>query len=251
VLAVVNQKGGTGKTTTAIHVAAGFAEAGERVLLIDADAQGNVGTSLDLKSPGTLFHLMIDGESLDNLTTPARANLDLLGADAGLAVIDLKLPSMKGRSRVLERHLERWRSHYDRVVIDCGPSLSLLNQNALCAATGVLIPVACEYLSLVGVRQVLRTLRNVEKLLGHEVALVGVVPTMFDRRRRMDRQVLVALQERFGDQVAPAIRQNSRITEAPSHGKTIFEYDHRSNGAVDYRGLVRWLGDRDWEVANG
>jgi chromosome partitioning protein len=115
----------------------------------------------------------------------------------------------------------------------------------------VLIPVACDYLSLGGVRQVLRTLRNVEKLLGHPVALVGVVPTMYDRRRRMDRQVLVALQERFAGQVAPPIRQNSRVTEAPSHGKTIFEYDHRSNGAVDYRALVSWLGARDWEVADG
>jgi len=247
-LAVMNQKGGTGKTTTAIHVAVGLAAAGERVLLIDADAQGNVGTSLDASSPGNLFHLMIEGRTLGDLVESVRPNLDLLAADAGLAAIDLRLPTMKGRSRILRQALEAGRNRYDRIIIDCGPSLSLLNQNALCASDGILVPVSCDYLSLVGVRQVLRTLRNVGKLLDHELELVGLVPTMYDGRRRIDRQVHQALVDRFGERVAPAIRQTTRITEAPSRAKTIFEDAPTSRGAEDYRQLVRWVSKRSWRA---
>ena len=245
-LAVMNQKGGTGKTTTAIHVAAGLAAAGERVLLIDADAQGNIGTSLDATSPGNLFHLMIEGRPLTELSAPVRDNLDLLAADAGLAAIDLRLPTMKGRSRILHKQLAPHRARYDRIVIDCGPSLSLLNQNALCAADGVLVPVSCDYLSLVGVRQVMRTMRNVGKLLDHELELVGLVPTMYDGRRRIDRQVHQALVERFAERVSPAIRQTTRITEAPSRAKTVFEDAPSSRGAADYRELVNWVIKRPW-----
>ncbi len=250
-LAVVNQKGGTGKTTTAIHVAVGLAQAGERVLLIDADAQGNVGTSLDASSPGNLFHLMLEGRALNDLTSPVRENLDLLAADAGLAAIDLRLPTMKGRSRILRQALTESRKSYDRIVIDCGPSLSLLNQNALCAADGILVPVSCDYLSLVGVRQVVRTMRNVGKLLDHELELVGLVPTMYDGRRRIDRQVHQALVERFDERVAPAIRQTTRITEAPSRARTVFEDAPNSKGAEDYRALVKWVIKRNWRVGDG
>jgi chromosome partitioning protein len=248
-LAVVNQKGGTGKTTTAIHLAVGLAERGERVLLIDADAQGNVGTSLNASSPGNLFHLMIDGRPLSELTANLRENLDLLGADAGLSAIDLRLPTMKGRSRILRQALSESRKGYDRIVIDCGPSLSLLNQNALCAADGILVPVSCDYLSLVGVRQVLRTMGNVSKLLDHELELVGLVPTMYDGRRRIDRQVHSALAERFAERVAPAIRQTTRITEAPSRARTVFEDSPKSRGAEDYRNLVDWVFKRAWRVS--
>ena len=250
-LAVMNQKGGTGKTTTAIHVAVGLAELGERVLLMDADAQGNVGTSLDASSPGNLFHLMIEGRPLPELCAPVRGNLDLLAADAGLAAIDLRLPTMKGRSRVLHKMLAPYRARYDRIVIDCGPSLSLLNQNALCVADGVLVPVSCDYLSLVGVRQVMRTMRNVGKLLSHELELVGLVPTMYDGRRRIDRQVHSALVERFGARVSPAIRRTTRITEAPSRAKTVFEDAPKSRGAADYRELVDWVSKRPWRVPVG
>lgn len=248
-LAVVNQKGGTGKTTTAIHIAVGLALRGEKVLLIDADAQGNVGTSLDASSPGNLFHLMIEGKPLGQLTAGIRENLDLLAANSGLAAIDLRLPTMKGRSRILSEALADSRKSYDRIVIDCGPSLSLLNQNALCAADGVLVPVSCDYLSLVGVRQVLRTMRNVEKLLDHKLELVGLVPTMYDGRRRIDRQVHSAIAERFPDRISPTIRQTTRITEAPSRARTVFEDAPNSKGAEDYRGLVEWVFKRPWRVS--
>ena len=248
ILAVMNQKGGTGKTTTAIHVAAGFAEKGERVLLIDADAQGNVGASLKVKGPGNLKDLMLDGRSLSDLRVDVSPQLHLLTADAGLAVIDLHLPGMKGRSRALQRALQPAKSQYDRIIIDCSPSLSLLNQNALCAADGLLIPVSCDYLALVGVRQVMRTIANVRELLGHPVRLVGVVPTLYDHRRRIDRQVRATLLERFGDQLAPVVRQSVRVTEAPGHGGTVFDSAPSSRGAEDYRRLVNWLAERAWRA---
>ena len=248
VLAVMNQKGGTGKTTTAIHVAAGFAEKGERVLLIDADAQGNVGASLQVKGPGNLKDLMLDGRPLEELRVEVSPNLHLLTADAGLAVIDLHLPGMKGRARALQRALEAVKPHYDRIVIDCSPSLSLLNQNALCAADGLLIPVSCDYLALVGVRQVMRTIANVRELLGHPVQLIGVVPTLYDHRRRIDRQVRATLLERFGEELAPVVRQSVRITEAPGYGGTVFDSAPSSRGAEDYRRLVNWLAERVWRA---
>lgn len=248
ILAVMNQKGGTGKTTTAIHVAAGFAERGDRVLLVDADAQGNVGASLQIKGPGTLKDLMLDGKDLADLTVTARPQLDLLTSDASIAVIDLHLPSMRGRARLLQRSLAPFLGRYDRVVIDCGPSLSLLNQNALCAADGLLIPVSCDYLALVGVRQVMRTIANVQDLLNHPVEVVGVIPTLYDPRRRIDRQVRATLQERFADRLGPVVRQSVRITEAPGQGGTVFDTAPSSRGAQDYRRLVDWLAGRQWRT---
>jgi len=229
-------------------VAAGFAQKGERVLLLDADAQGNVGASLQIKGPGNLKDLMLDARPLDELILEVNDHLHVLTADAGLAVIDLHLPGMKGRSRTLQRALLPSKSRYDRIVIDCSPSLSLLNQNALCAADGLLIPVSCDYLALVGVRQVMRTISNIQELLGHPVQLVGVVPTLYDHRRRIDRQVRATLLERFGTQLAPVVRQSVRITEAPGHGGTVFDTAPSSRGADDYRRLVTWLAERPWRA---
>ena len=194
---------------------------------------------------------MIEGRPLPELSAPVRDNLELLAADAGLAAIDLRLPTMKGRSRILHKLLAPYRVRYDRIIIDCGPSLSLLNQNALCVSDGVLVPVSCDYLSLVGVRQVMRTMRNVGKLLDHELELVGLVPTMYDGRRRIARQVHQALVERFSDRVSPAIRQTTRITEAPSRARTVLEAAPNSRGAEDYRELVKWVIKRPWRVNHG
>ncbi len=266
-VAVLNQKGGTGKTTTSVNIAAGLAEqrmgsgaeskSGEgksssRVLLIDADAQGNVGISLGLKAQHTLYHVLMDEMSIDDAAVPLGANFDVVCSDDTLAAAEIKLAQHPGRGGVLARKLEQ-AGHdiggYTHVVIDCAPSLSLINQNALCSVDEVLIPVACDYLSLVGVKQVLKTLKNVHAHLGHTVKVGGVLPTFYDSRAKICRDSLEALRKHFGDLCLPPIRQNTKLKEAPSHKKTIFEHDPTSTGAEDYRVVVSYMVARAEMVA--
>ena len=240
-LAVLNQKGGVGKTTTSVNLAAGLAEAGGRVLLIDGDAQGNVGVSLGIKAEKTLYHVLMEAISIDDAVVPLGANFDVLCSDDTLAAAEIKLAQHPGRGGVLQKKLDRAGKDiggYTHVIIDCAPSLSLINQNALCAVDEVLIPVACDYLSLVGVKQVLKTLKNVHAHLGHTVMVGAVLPTFYDARAKICRDALEALRKHFGDLCLPPIRQNTKLKEAPSHKKTIFEHDPSSTGAEDYRVVV-------------
>ncbi|MCS6798378.1 MAG: ParA family protein [Myxococcota bacterium] len=237
-VAVFNHKGGTGKTTTAINLAAGLAEAGRRVLLVDADAQGNVGASLGIRGERTLYHVLVTGTPAADAVVPVRPGLDVLTSNETLAAAELALASMPGRERVLRERLSERVHGYDVVVLDCAPALSLLNQNALVYADAVLVPVGCDYLSLVGVRQVLRTIGHVRRLLRHELSLLGVLPTFFDARNRIAHEALQTLRRHFGDRCLPPIRVNTRLREAPSARRTIFEHAPDSHGAEDYRRLV-------------
>jgi chromosome partitioning protein len=241
VLAVFNHKGGTGKTTTSVQVAAGLAEKGARVLLVDTDGQGNVATSLNLSSERSLYHVIVMGLSLEQAVTEARPNLDVLLSNETLAAAELYLAGQKRRDRVLAQRLERARDLYDYVIVDCSPSLSLMNQNALAFADAVLCPVACDYLSLVGVRQVLRTIKQVNRILGHSVALWGVLPTQFETRARICREALETLKQNFGDACLSPIHYVSRVKEAPSVGKTLFEYAPSSTATEDYWRVVEKL----------
>jgi chromosome partitioning protein len=243
-VAVLNQKGGTGKTTTSVNIAAGLAERGHRVLLVDADAQGNVGISLGLKAQHTLFHVLMDEVSVDDAVVPIGGNFDVLCSDDTLAAAEIKLAQHPGRGGVLAKRLAAAGKDiggYTHVVIDCAPSLSLINQNALCAVDEVLIPVACDYLSLVGVKQVLKTLKNVHAHLGHTVKVGAVLPTFYDARAKICRDSLEALKKHFGELCLPPIRQNTKLKEAPSHKKTIFEHDPECSGALDYRVVVDYM----------
>jgi chromosome partitioning protein len=251
-VAVLNQKGGTGKTTTSVNLAAGLAERGGRVLLIDADAQGNVGVSLGLKAQYTLYHVLMDEVSVDDAVVPIGNTFDVLCSDDSLAAAEIKLAQHPGRGAVLSRRLEAAGKEiggYTHIVIDCAPSLSLINQNALCAVDEVIIPVACDYLSLVGVKQVLKTLKNVHSHLGHTVKVGGVVPTFYDARAKICRDALEALRKHFGDLCLPPVRQNTKLKEAPSHRKTIFEHDPNSSGAEDYRVVVATIAARAEMIA--
>lgn len=241
VLAVFNHKGGTGKTTTSVQVAAGLAEKGARVLLVDTDGQGNVATSLALTAERSLYHVIVMGLSLEQAVIEARPNLDVLPSNETLAAAELYLAGQKRRDRVLAQRLERARDFYDYVIVDCSPSLSLMNQNALAFADAVLCPVACDYLSLVGVRQVLRTIKQVNRILGHSVSLWGVLPTQFDTRARICREALETLRQNFGDACLSPIHYVSRVKEAPSVGKTLFEYAPTSNATEDYWRVVEKL----------
>ena len=241
-IACLNQKGGTGKTTTAVSLAAGLAERGLRTLLIDADAQGNVGVSLGLRGEHTLYHVLVDGLPPQDCAVPVRSNLDVITANETLANAEVHLARMGGqRDAVMRGRLAALGAPYDFVVLDCGPSISLLNQNALSYADEVLIPVSCDYLSLVGVRQVMRTIRGVNEVLHHPVRILGVVPTFYDMRLRIAREAIRTLEKHFPGKVLPPVRVNTRLREAPATRKTIFEHAPNSHGAEDYRRLVEWI----------
>lgn len=241
VLAVFNHKGGTGKTTTAVSVAAGLAARGSRVLLVDTDGQGNVGASLALAPERSLYHVLVMGLPVADAVVSARPGLDVLPANETLAAAELYLAGRRQRDRVLAERLAPARERYDFVIVDCSPSLSLMNQNALVFADSVLCPVACDYLSLIGVRQVLRTIRQVNRLLGHKVALWGVLPTQFDARARICHEALATLREHFGERCLPPVRQTIKVKEAPAEGKTLFEYAPESSAACDYDRVVDQL----------
>jgi chromosome partitioning protein len=247
VIAVFNHKGGTGKTTTSVSLAAGLAMRGKRVLIVDTDSQGNVGVSLNVKSERTLYHVVVMGLPPADAATRVRENLDVIASNESLAAAELYLAGRQNRDRVLSRRLEAARTAYDVVVLDCSPSLSLMNQNALVFADGVLVPVACDYLSLVGVRQVIRTVKNVNQLLHHPVQIWGVLPTFYDARARICREALTTMKDHFGARCLLPIRAAMKIKEAPSQGQTIFEYATGSNAAEDYLRVV----DRLLEGSSG
>ncbi len=238
VIAVFNHKGGTGKTTTSVSVAAGLAMRGKRVLLVDTDAQGNVGVSFNLKAERSLYHVVVMGLAPSDAAVPVRDGLDLIASNESLAAAELYLAGRQNRDRVLARRLEGARASYDFIVLDCSPSLSLMNQNALVFADGVLVPVACDYLSLVGVRQVIRTVKNVNQLLHHPVQIWGVLPTFYDSRARICREALATMRDHFAERCLSPIRAAMKVKEAPSQGRTIFEYAAGSPAADDYLHVV-------------
>jgi chromosome partitioning protein len=237
-IAVFNHKGGTGKTTTAVSVASGLAETGKRVLLVDVDAQGNVGVSLGVRGERSLYHVLVLGTDPRDATIPVTDQFDVITSNESLAAAELYLASRPHRDRILrERMLGA--DGYDYVILDCSPSLSLLNQNALVYADNVLVPVSCDYLSLVGVKQVIKTLRDVYEHLKHPVQILGVIPTMYDSRHKIGREVIETLQQKFGELCFPPVRANIKLREAPASRQTIFEYAPDSSGAEDYRAVVQ------------
>jgi chromosome partitioning protein len=253
-IAVLNQKGGTGKTTTSVSVAAGLAMREDtRVLLVDCDPQGNVGHSLGKKPTHTLYHVLMDKVSAHDAMVKVNDRLHLLMGDDTLAAAEIQMAQHPARGSVLSKRLHplEQRERFTHVVVDCGPSLSLINQNALCYVDEVIVPVACDYLSLVGVKQVLKTVKNIQTHLGHPVRVGGIVPTMYDGRAKICRDALLALQDHFGALCLEPIRNNTKLKEAPSVQKTIFEHDPSSTGAVDYRRVVEYIAARGLAHARG
>jgi chromosome partitioning protein len=242
-LAIFNHKGGTGKTTTSVSLAAGLAARGVRVLLVDTDSQGNIGVSLGVKAEKTLYHVLVMGIRPSDAAISVRPNLDVIVSNETLAAAELYLAGRQNRDRILRERLASTFNDYDVVMLDCSPSLSLLNQNALVVADGIIVPVACDFLSLVGVRQVIKTVKNVNSLLHHPVQIYGVLPTFYDARARICRDAVDALREHFGERLLPPIRQATRLKEAPAQGKTIFEFAPESNSAQDYGQVVDLLVD--------
>ena len=245
VLAVANQKGGVGKTTTALNVATSVALAGRRVLLVDVDPQGNLTSGVGLKGErapgGTVYEaLLTDGDPASFVLPTRVERLFLIPADRNLTGAEIELVSIPERERRLARVLDGLRSHYDDIFIDCPPSLGLLTLNALVAADAVLIPLHCEYFALEGLAELVGTMRRVRGGLNPALDIEGVLLTMYDDRTNLGQLVARDVREFFKDKVFNTIiPRNVRLGEAPSHGIPAVLYDAKSRGAAAYVALAR------------
>lgn len=235
--AVINYKGGTGKTSTAIHIAHGLSLKGKRVLLIDTDPQGSISHYFGIKSDKTLFDLLIQQEPIQHCITNLRPNLDAILSNERIFPAEIKMAKENQREYILARALSALNG-YDFVILDCAPSMNILNQNALVYAQELLLPVSMEYLSLIGVKQLLKNIKIINKLFNKKVKISKVIPTFFDKRNKKSKDILESLKRVFPNIVSEPVGINVRMSEAPGKKMTIFEYDPNSSVAEDYLLIV-------------
>ncbi len=250
IIAFANQKGGVGKTTTAVNLGACLAQKGKKVLLVDSDPQGNATSGLGIERQelnNCLYDLLIDGGDPDTFICHSGiANLDLIPSTIKLAGAEVELVSLIGREYRLKEGLKRIVSRYAFILIDCPPSLGLLTLNALSFAVKVLIPIQCEYYALEGLGQLLNTFHAVRNFLNSHLEVFGVVLTMYDSRTNLSQQVAEEVRKVFGGKVFDTIvPRNVRLSEAPSFGKPVVLYDQSSAGAQAYQSLSQEVLERD------
>ncbi|MEW6230915.1 MAG: ParA family protein [Chloroflexota bacterium] len=253
IYAIANQKGGVGKTTTAINLGACLSARGRRVLLVDADPQANTtsGLGFDKRQVGlSIYDVLVGDLPLTSaVQVTRRLGLDLVPSSLPLAGAEVELVELPGREKRLAQALRGIKGRYDCVMIDCPPSLGLLTINALAAARGVIVPIQCEYLALEGLSQLMQTIRLVHDNLNPALHLVGVVMTMFDPRVNLSLQVVQEVQRHFPREIFRTIIPRSiRLSEAPSYGQTILEYDPTSRGAVAYQNLAEEVLSRETDL---
>ncbi len=244
VIAIANQKGGVGKTTTAVNLGASLAASEQHTLIIDSDPQGNATSALGFtKDPArrTLYQALILNEPIERVTIDAQIDrLDLIPSDKNLVGAAVELISMDNREYRLKEAIEPLRGKYDFILIDCPPSLDILTVNALAASDSVLVPVQCEFLALEGVSELLDTLARLRRAINPSLAIEGILLTMYDDRTTLSKQVAADLRSFFGAQVFESvIPRNVRLAEAPSHGMPVIFYDIHSRGAESYIQLAK------------
>ena len=240
-IAVLNQKGGVGKTTSAVNIASFLAITETPVLLIDMDPQANASTGIGISNKKlSIYDLLINNKNINNAIYKTDIDfLDIIPSESKLAGAEIELVSMFTRETILKQIIQNITGKYKYVIIDCPPSLGLLTINALTASDYIIIPIQCEYYALDGLSQLLNTIRLVQKNLNSNLKIEGILITMFDSRLNLSQQVLKEVQDYFGDKVYKTlINRNVKLGEAPSHGKPIILYDASSTGSQNYMNLV-------------
>ena len=250
IIAIANQKGGVGKTTTAINLSACLAEKGQRVLVIDIDPQGNTTSGLGIAKDNvdnTIYEVMLQEIDIsDAICKDIFENLDIIPSNVNLAGAEIDLIDIENREYILKNAINTVRNNYDYVILDCPPSLSMLTVNAMTAADTVLVPIQCEYYALEGLTQLIHTINLVKKKLNPQLELEGVVFTMYDSRTNLSLQVVENVKDNLKQNIYKTIiPRNIRLAEAPSHGLPINLYDPKSTGAESYRLLAEEVMERE------
>lgn len=253
IIAITNQKGGVGKTTTAINLSACLAEAGQRVLAVDFDPQGNTTSGLGLEKGNldtTVYELLMGECKLEEcIFQSVQERLDVMPSDMDLSGAEIELLDIQNKESILKDYLEKVEDKYDFIIIDCPPSINLLTINALTAADTVIVPIQCEYYALEGLSQVLKTVALVQKKMNPHLEIEGVVFTMYDSRTNLSLEVVENVKEHLNQNIYKTIiPRNVRLAEAPSYGMPINQYDSRSSGAESYRLLAAEVISRGEEL---
>ena len=255
VIAVANQKGGVGKSTTAINLSACLAEKGKKVLAIDIDPQGNTTSGLGVDKnnvENTLYELLLgEAEAKDTIVKDVVENVDLIPSNVNLSGAEIELIGVDEKEYIMKKIIDKVRRKYDYIIMDCPPSLNMLTINALTAANSVLVPIQCEYYALEGVSQLIHTIELVKERLNKKLVMEGVVFTMYDARTNLSLQVVENVKDNLQQNIYKTIiPRNVRLAEAPSHGLPINLYDTRSAGAESYRMLAQEVlhkGEEEWQ----